>query len=363
MSGHGREVSWRNNSIALFFLLAMLVLGYRFFTVPGTPQSEQSQAEQTPVVVPPKPMTVQEKKQRFRRLLVPAVDSVYNRLQGQYQRAAKLLATDRGAQTIAALKQSYRADTDSELLAALKPHPRSVALAQAALESSWGTSRFFNEANNVFGVWSFNSGEPRIAASGRRGSKTIWLKKYASIEASVADYYRVLALGRAYQPFRTQRLLSDNPYELLTKLDRYSEKGAAYGRELSSVLSYNKFAKYDEVFYAFEPPGLVASKAAELAAEQAQIAAAARVALSSIYSAVSYVDLAALAQSKLVQPKVTQPVLAQATITPEAASMAAITQREDIDAGVLEPVIGARSGAPTAVGTTAPAMPPSAVRP
>jgi len=273
------------------------VLSYRFFMVPGVPsESESAPAEQTPGLVLEKPMTVAEKKLRFRELLVPAVDSVYRRLHEQYKRTARLLASNKGAPTIAALKKRYRAGSDTELLAALKPHPRSVALAQAALESSWGTSRFFNEANNVFGVWSFNTGEPRIAATGRRGSKTIWLKKYATIEASVEDYYRVLALGRAYRAFRAQRLRSDNPYELLTKLDSYSEKGAAYGRELSSVLSYNKFSKYDETFYPVQSAVLIDARAATLAANRAELAAAASLALENMYSVVSYVDLARLAQ-------------------------------------------------------------------
>ncbi|MFT5580097.1 MAG: Bax protein, partial [Paraglaciecola psychrophila] len=207
-------MSWRNNSIALLLMLGALILGYRFFAAPGVGVEPKSAAvEPVPPVLPGKAMTVAEKKQRFRELLVPPVDRVYRRLQRQFDLTAMLLASGAEPATVIALKQQYRVSSDTDLLAALKPHPRSVALAQAALESSWATSRFFNEANNVFGVWSFNADEPRIAAGERRGSKTIWLKKYASIEASVADYYRVLALGRAYGEFRSQRLRSDNPYD------------------------------------------------------------------------------------------------------------------------------------------------------
>ena len=89
---------------------------------------------------------------------------------------------------------------------ALKPHPKSIALAQAAMESSWATSRFFTEANNVFGVWSFNESEPRIAAGKKRGNKTIWVKKYHSIKASMQDYYRTLARGVAFSEFRKLKM-------------------------------------------------------------------------------------------------------------------------------------------------------------
>jgi len=132
---------------------------------------------------------------------------------------------------------------------ALKPHPISITLAQAAMESSWGTSRFFKEANNLFGIWSFNKKEPRIAASGQRGTKTIWLKKYSSVEDSVTDYYKNLGRSFAFKEFREEKMLSNNPYILVTKLDRYSEKGSKYGEELTSMMSYNKFLKYDDTFF------------------------------------------------------------------------------------------------------------------
>ena len=328
-------------------MLGALILGYRFFAAPGVGVEPKSAAvEPAPPVLPEKAMTVAEKKQRFRELLVPPVDRVYRRLQRQFDLTAMLLASGAEPATVTALKQQYRVSSDSDLLAALKPHPRSVALAQAALESSWATSRFFNEANNVFGVWSFNADEPRIAAGERRGSKTIWLKKYASIEASVADYYRVLALGRAYGEFRSQRLGSDNPYDLLSKLDSYSEKGSAYGRALSSVLSYNKFANYDETFYAFQASGLSAQLAAEkgLAADRAEIAAAARGALNSIYSVVSLVDLQALAT--LDQPTATSEMPATVAAVPAGAIVTAPVAASEVDATGVSPQVADRSRRP-----------------
>jgi Bax protein len=199
--------------------------------------------------VVPEKMTVKEKKARFKGLLGPVVDKVYLELYVQYMDIKEALEKGTHSKKIIALKEEYKAETDEELLAALKPHPRSIVLAQAAMESAWGTSRFFLEAKNAFGIWSYDSSEPRIAAGEQRDGTTIWLKKYKSIYASVKDNYRVLARGDGFQEFRQLRLVTDNPYELVKTLDRYSEKGSAYGKSLASMIRFNKFASYDDVFY------------------------------------------------------------------------------------------------------------------
>lgn len=199
-----------------------------------------------PSIEPLPEMTVAEKKARFKKLLVPAVDKVYQDLEARYQKVAGFIEQGTNAETIAELKAEYKATTDQALLAALKPHPRSIALAQAAMESSWATSRFFRAANNVFGVWSFDENEPRIAAGEQRGDKTIYVKKYRSIEAAVKDYYRTLGRSHAFQEFRNTRLKTADPFILVTKLDRYSEKGAHYGKELSEIIKFNKFTDYDK---------------------------------------------------------------------------------------------------------------------
>ena len=204
-------------------------------------QDQRTSAKYLAAIVPEN-MTVAEKKERFKFLLVPAVESVYEELIRQYNETEILI--EEGKDT-ADLLISYKASTNSELLTAMKPHPKSIALAQAAMESAWGTSRFFIEANNIFGVWSFDANEPRIAAGEKRGKKTIWVKKYPSLRASVKDYYRVLARGAAFGEFRELKMQQATPYELVTKLDRYSEKGALYGEELSSMIRFNKFEQYD----------------------------------------------------------------------------------------------------------------------
>jgi Bax protein len=187
-------------------------------------------------------MTVQEKKARFISIILPVAKEVYGELQERYNDVAEKL---KAGEKFEDLKEEYRASSDEELLMALKPHPVSITLAQAAMESSWATSRFFREANNIFGVWSFDEDDDRIAAGEKRGDKTIWLKKYASVKAAISDYYRTVARGKAFVAFRRLNLTTKDPHQLVKKLDKYSEKGAEYGKELSGIIKFNKFHKYD----------------------------------------------------------------------------------------------------------------------
>ncbi len=194
----------------------------------------------------PKIMSVKTKKNRFFYLLVPAVYKVYYKLLYHYNSVKKDLLNGTNKERIAILKKKYRANSDKELLEALKPHPISIVLAQASMESAWATSRFFVEANNIFGMWSANKNEPRIPANIQRdGNKTIWLRKFNSIEDSVKAYYLLVGKGTAFKEFRKLRVETKNPYELVKKLDKYSEIGDKYGEELSQIIKHNKLERYD----------------------------------------------------------------------------------------------------------------------
>jgi len=215
----------------LIILVPLLAILIAYFTFTSKEEKE-----------PVPEMTVQEKKARFISIILPVTQSVYAKLQERYNDVTQKL---KAGEQFEGLKKEYGASSDEELLMALKPHPISVTLAQAAMESSWATSRFFREANNIFGVWSFDENDDRIAAGEKRGEKTIWLKKYSSVKASISDYYRTLARGRAFVEFRRLNLSTNDPYELVKKLDKYSEKGALYGEELTSIIKYNKFYEHD----------------------------------------------------------------------------------------------------------------------
>lgn len=192
-----------------------------------------------------KPISVKEKKKRFLNTMFPIINSVYKELDKQYKDIKKNIDNPKYKQRISALKKTYKVKSNKELLMALKPHPKSLTLAQAALESAWGTSRFYKKANNIFGIWSFNKKEPRIAAAQKRDNRTIWLKRYPSRRESVRDYYKNLSRSSAYAEFRELKMKTNDPYKLVKKLDRYSELREKYTKEVAAVMKHNKLHKYD----------------------------------------------------------------------------------------------------------------------
>jgi len=196
--------------------------------------------------VVPKNMSTKTKKERFYYLIAEPVNKVYFELMEQHNKISRDMITGRNLKQIEELKKEYKASTDLELLQALKPHPQSIVIAQAAMESAWATSRFFIQANNIFGMWSANPNEPRIAANVKRnGTRTIWLRKFLSIEDSIREYYKLIGRGKSFKEFRELRYKTDKPLEIITKLDKYSEIGDRYALELMNIIEYNNLTEYD----------------------------------------------------------------------------------------------------------------------
>ena len=212
------------------------------------------------------PLTTPKSKRLFLDNTIAAITKVKKRLDARYQMVYELsikesLTPDEEA-TIERLKKSYKVEGIPCLLKRLRTHPVSIVIAQAALETGWGSSRFYREANNIFGIWSYNKNEPRMAAGEQReGKKTIYVKKYANLEASIEGYYRMMAKGRAYNQFRDARLFTDNPFEIIPFLDHYSELRHEYVKRLYYVIKSNKFYELDEPQY--QPPGWTNIKPAD----------------------------------------------------------------------------------------------------
>lgn len=231
----------------LFVFLAVLTVFALYDTIFIKKESEPNIVKLEKVEeIPQKSMlSVNEKKREFSNLVIPAIDRVHAELEKQYNEIAKNLTNTAYKEKILQLKKIYKVESDEELLMALKPHPKSIAIAQAAMESAWAESRFFKEANNLYGMWSVNKKGPRIAASEQRGERVIWLKKYPSIEDSVRDYYKTLARSKAYRDFRELKMQTDDPFLLVEKLENYSEIGEKYGEDLTKIIRYNKLYLYD----------------------------------------------------------------------------------------------------------------------
>ena len=196
------------------------------------------------VKILPKHMSVKEKKKRFFALMVPAVEDAYKKLYQQYESIKQNIQEKKNLDQINALKKEYKVKTDQELLIALKPHPVSITLAQAAIESAWGTSRFFREANNIFGVHGLSS-KGSVPASIKKNGRTVWVRKYKTLEDAILDYYRMLSRVKTYKKFKKLNYEGKSVYEIVTGLKYYSERGDEYVHSIQSVIRHNKLTKYD----------------------------------------------------------------------------------------------------------------------
>lgn len=149
----------------------------------------------------------------------------------------------------------YKAEHVEEILARIGTIPNSIVLAQAALESGWGQSRFFLEGNNLFGIWSFNHYEPRIEAGMTRGKKRIYLRAYADPSEAIEHYFQILSSARPYKSLRLARLETDDPFELLPHLKNFSERREAYTNQLKKMIEVNHFTQYDH--YKIDPTYII----------------------------------------------------------------------------------------------------------
>jgi Bax protein len=145
----------------------------------------------------------------------------------------------------------YQTTQVSEILRKQQVHPTSIILAQAILESGWGTSRFFREGNNLFGLWSYNPGEDRMTTRDNREGKSVHLKKYSTLKECIEDYFVTIANSWAYEEFRKKRLEVENPFELIWYLQRYSELRYEYVKKVGEIMIQNDLKKYDH--YVIDP--------------------------------------------------------------------------------------------------------------
>ncbi len=128
--------------------------------------------------------------------------------------------------------------------------PVSLAIAQAAKETGWGTSRFAQEGNALFGQWTYNG--KGIKPAGADVEDTHKVMKFKILKASVRAYQRNLNTHKSYKEFRKVRAIQRDVYgsldslELANYLDKYAETGAEYTKILKQIIEQNKLTDFDD---------------------------------------------------------------------------------------------------------------------
>ncbi len=128
--------------------------------------------------------------------------------------------------------------------------PVSLAIAQAAKETGWGTSRFAQEGNALFGQWTWSGeGLKPKEADKNEGHKVM---RFNVLQASVRAYQRNLNTHSTYKEFRLARAkLRDKskPLDSLILsefLDKYAETGSQYVSVLNKIIKQNNLKDFDD---------------------------------------------------------------------------------------------------------------------
>jgi len=206
---------------------------------------------------------VQQKKSAFFDYMLPLVNKT-NQLVLADRKELEMLARNTSEltfferRTLNKIAENYFVDRDdrsdkeiiNQLLLRVDPVPASLALAQAAIESAWGTSRFAVQGNNLFGQWCYRKGCGLVPLQRNAGSQHE-VAKFSTVSDSVESYIRNINTHRAYKDLRVSRAQlrsaenTANGHQLAENLLEYSELREKYVHEVQAVIRINKLAEYD----------------------------------------------------------------------------------------------------------------------
>ena len=127
--------------------------------------------------------------------------------------------------------------------------PVSLALAQGAIESGWGTARFSIEGNAMFGERTYDPDAEDMVAE--EGSPTFRVRAFADLNASVAAYMNNLNTHPEYAEFRAARAAiwstgrAPSGLDLAVHLASYSEERHAYIDKIRRIITENRLGEFN----------------------------------------------------------------------------------------------------------------------
>ncbi len=200
-----------------------------------------------------------QRKEVFLRVMLPLILEANERVQRQRAQLlvidAKLTAgealTPDQRKRLKAIADEYETNPEriDLLLRRVDAVPPSLALAQAAIESGWGTSRFVVEGNAVFGQWTWDG--DGLVPSDRADGKSHKIKSFEQLSDSVRAYVHNLNTHAAYRAFRTKRMMLRAEGKHLTgmtlasTLGSYSELRDRYIALLRNIITANDLQPLD----------------------------------------------------------------------------------------------------------------------
>ncbi len=202
--------------------------------------------------------STREKKKLFLEIILPLVLEENNRIKLDRKKLFAILNKNNNSkQEIKWLNKKFKQyGVVKKDLATLKIRmdeiPVSLALAQAAKESGWGTSRFAIEGNALFGQWTW-SGEGIKPAGVDSDDGSHKVMKFKVLKASVRAYQRNLNTHNSYRKFRMARAIMRDKDEELNSLvladylDKYAATGKEYTVIIKKIIQQNSLRDFDKV--------------------------------------------------------------------------------------------------------------------
>lgn len=139
-----------------------------------------------------------------------------------------------------------------ELMSRMNIIPPQLALAQAAQESGWGTSRFAQKGNALYGQWTWGKGCGMVPRQ-RDKDKTHRMKCFKTIIEAVDSYVLNLNTHKAYTGLRLVRrsFRDDQTIKvglLVDTLTHYSEEGQDYVEKIKNIIRINKLNDFRHAY-------------------------------------------------------------------------------------------------------------------
>jgi len=201
--------------------------------------------------------SVQLKKETFIKIVLPLIVAENEKILDDKYTLSKIIfkkfTTDQEKQWLRQKFLEYKVKKGSieELDIRMDIIPVSIALAQAAKESGWGTSRFALEGNAIFGQWTWNGKgiEPLL----KDKSKNHKILRFPILRASVKAYKNNLNTHKSYVKFREKRKnlrtkkKKISGLELTKTLNNYAETGSEYTKILSKIILQNRLMDFETV--------------------------------------------------------------------------------------------------------------------
>lgn len=204
--------------------------------------------------------SVETRKAVFLKAMLPLVLRVNERILLDRGRVLALREREQSGRGLTVGERAWLEDVSGRyalgeldfdrLLARVDIIPPSLALAQAAEESGWGTSRFAVEGNAAFGQWTFDNDGGIVPRERERG-KSHLIKSYDHLLEGVWAYAMNLNTHPAYREFRmlrAERRRSGREldgYELAGTLKRYAERGRGYVQSVRTIMRANRLRPLD----------------------------------------------------------------------------------------------------------------------